>query len=822
LPVAGTGASRGRGEYDMPKQVIVRDKYTPAAYHVFTQADDNGTEWVRWTLGSPSRDFPDVLPLQQVVYGKVYEGKSFVAANTTGGDGPSGKSGTWTAYINHLWTMYYRKATDAGYLEWTIPAGHNRIQVMYNSWSNGSVIDFTLDGSTADLTVTSIDTAGITRVKEVVVATDADNGSERTFRITQDTTDTNLNSYIYGIRTFNTNAIGDPSTASSGRAVGHDMLTTVDNDDATYIVGNASGMYFKAEAGVSWQAMYRNTCELTMRWKPAAEEVYDWTGYGAHYNGYPFTITQTPTLKIDSVLVGESTSNGDMSDESEIPKGRLYSGDLISIIVQGNGVYDSGEHEEPEITIEQLFSSAGFKANMQIDWVGDADVSTLYSPSVLIPFEDTGTFVVPGDETEYDATADYSVAAQEMTYSPDSKPYKIRAESSASINEIVKSSISGKNKMYFKHDFSEFDGGMEPSSGDTWEFSAEVEIYKTVVDIETSDDLDSLNDSDVIANIVNDIDMTGAGSAIQCFRLNDELYIGNIAVDDIITGQSGASGTVLAITDTYNITVKLADAEMPFEGGEEIVEDPTQTTVVFSTAPYDGSVTTSWEPIEGFTGNIIGNGHKITNLTVHIPGLDNVGLFDALTGNIIVEDLRIEGDITGGSYVGLLAGDIDDTVSISKCAFIGTCTGETYVGGAYGDDEAGCNVDNCYCDVDITASGDYAGGFAASINGTVDACHASGDVTGVGDNVDGFCGAQDAGATVTGCKYLSDSHVVEADGVTGLTSEEMKQASSFDGWDFQDVWYEGTEYPELVVFRPSGNRNIFNQINPFFIFRQRG
>jgi hypothetical protein len=50
----------------------------------------------------------------------------------------------------------------------------------------------------------------------------------------------------------------------------------------------------------------------------------------------------------------------------------------------------------------------------------------------------------------------------------------------------------------------------------------------------------------------------------------------------------------------------------------------------------------------------------------------------------------------------------------------------------------------------------------------------------------------------------------------------MKQVSNFVGWDFDDVWYMGLNYPMLWAFRPSGNRNIFNQINPFFIFRQRG
>lgn len=57
----------------------------------------------------------------------------------------------------------------------------------------------------------------------------------------------------------------------------------------------------------------------------------------------------------------------------------------------------------------------------------------------------------------------------------------------------------------------------------------------------------------------------------------------------------------------------------------------------------------------------------------------------------------------------------------------------------------------------------------------------------------------------TNCYYDSEltpkSSIYE--GVTGCTTEQMKNQSTYEGWDFDNVWYmdESTGYPKLRVFK---------------------
>jgi hypothetical protein len=324
--------------------------------------------------------------------------------------------------------------------------------------------------------------------------------------------------------------------------------------------------------------------------------------------------------------------------------------------------------------------------------------------------------------------------------------------------------------------------------------------------------LDLLN---VDIEYLNDIDLDGYGSKFQCFRLNDELYIGGICVDDDITGVSGASGIVWAITDTYNITVKLADAEMPFEDGEEIVEDPVQTTVVFSTAPYDGSVVTSWVAAgqtstteNSFVASIDGKGFKTSNMAVFMPARFRQGLiaiFNSSGGiikNMWMEDCDVKCSSFGGWIAGLHADGTIEKCVVSNCTLTAYSTTTTSSGGIAGSLSYG-TVRDCYA-YNCTVVGENANVSdvvaRCSGDGTVTNCHSVGSTLSGDSNTRPCVGARLG--TITNCYYDKTLYGTTDDGsgVTGLTTEEMKQFANFDGWS-RDVWYMGLDYPMLWAFR---------------------
>jgi hypothetical protein len=326
----------------------------------------------------------------------------------------------------------------------------------------------------------------------------------------------------------------------------------------------------------------------------------------------------------------------------------------------------------------------------------------------------------------------------------------------------------------------------------------------------------------------NDIDLDGYGSKFQFFRLNDEVYIGGIYVGSDITGQSGASGTVWAITDTYNITVKLADAEMPFEGGEAIEEDPVETTVVFSTAPYDGSVVTSWIPAgqtatasNDFVASIDGKGFKTSNMAVFMPARIGQGLiaeFHSSTDtikNMWMEDCDVKCDRTGGWIVGFQVQATIEKCVVSNCTLTSYSTEHASSGGVVGWLYSGtvrdCYAYNCTVVGESTGISDVVG--RCRTTGVVTNCHSVGSTLSGGSYTRPCVG--DRAGTITNCYYDKTKYgsTADGDGVTGLTSEEMKQVSSFiyDA-SSNDAYSSDTEYSkgDIVKVETKGYMSLID------------
>jgi len=181
----------------------------------------------------------------------------------------------------------------------------------------------------------------------------------------------------------------------------------------------------------------------------------------------------------------------------------------------------------------------------------------------------------------------------------------------------------------------------------------------------------------------------------------------------------------------------------------------------------------------------------------------------------------------------------NDYGTITACYSTGSVSGDwgaSYLGGLCGGNSGA--IENCYATGNIIGNWftDYLGGLCGSNSGAIENCCAKGSVTGGNDSNDlgGFCGNNSAGmitncystgvitwgtnprniggfagrcGSIFNCYYLITSGPDNGCG-TPLTDSEMKQQSSFIGWDFidevlngsEDIWrmcVDGIEYPKL-------------------------
>lgn len=244
---------------------------------------------------------------------------------------------------------------------------------------------------------------------------------------------------------------------------------------------------------------------------------------------------------------------------------------------------------------------------------------------------------------------------------------------------------------------------------------------------------------------------------------------------------------------------------------------------------YLNSNSSGWTPIKDFTGKFDGKKHTIKGLWISLSSISNVGLFANIQGssynnkrasvsNLFVniskkgitgesrvggicgnlsygniENCMVTGDISGGQYVGGVVG-YSDYSSISQCASSGNIIAtNAEVGGILGGSYyKSCSIENCYSIANVKAEGSYNLD-AYGIGGSAENCYFAGTISGADINY-----VYPIGSYNTNSYY--DSEKTKISGKQGaLTTKEMKQQASFQGWDFDNIWtiQEGVDYPKL-------------------------
>ncbi len=237
-----------------------------------------------------------------------------------------------------------------------------------------------------------------------------------------------------------------------------------------------------------------------------------------------------------------------------------------------------------------------------------------------------------------------------------------------------------------------------------------------------------------------------------------------------------------------------------------------------------------------FTGRFDGQGHVISGLTINRGGENHVGLFGR-TFNATIANIGIDGGrVAGRDYVGGLVGyqtggSISQSWSsgaVSALSSSGEAGGlvgrlssgsivQSYAtgavnapwsaGGLVGYQDGG-SISQSWSSGAVSGTGTgnvYAGGLVGyQAGGSISQSWSSGAVsgtrtgTGTGTvSVGGLVGYRVGGTIAASYWDLGTSgrtqgvgNVGNAAGVTGLTTAEARNATSYVGWDFTDVWYQ--------------------------------
>ncbi len=164
-----------------------------------------------------------------------------------------------------------------------------------------------------------------------------------------------------------------------------------------------------------------------------------------------------------------------------------------------------------------------------------------------------------------------------------------------------------------------------------------------------------------------------------------------------------------------------------------------------------------WQPIGSeenpFKGKLDGNGHKISNLSIHKEKAYCVGFFgstdNAEIKNLIFEKVNI--DTINSTNVGAIAGRIDNNSQITNCNVSGNICGYSVIGGICGGNRYFSSVKNCIVNAEVSGI-ETVGGICAEnfANSLIKNCEINGKVYGDME-IGGIAGVNIMDSTIKNC-----------------------------------------------------------------------
>ncbi|MGL5838750.1 MAG: beta strand repeat-containing protein, partial [Sphingorhabdus sp.] len=305
--------------------------------------------------------------------------------------------------------------------------------------------------------------------------------------------------------------------------------------------------------------------------------------------------------------------------------------------------------------------------------------------------------------------------------------------------------------------------------------------------------ISNLNINRPLQRFVGLFGVTGMGSVVRNIRLQG----GHIAGENLVGGLVGSNSGSIVEAHAAGVTVR---------GGEIVGGLVGLNNDSITHAQATGSVT-GFQNIGGLVGlnnNIVGYVHATGTVT----GIRDIGgLAGTNRGQIF--HAYSAGVISGGSSgtnVGGLVGQNNGSIGITYAT--GPVSGGNDIGGLVGRNAGlGSSVFGSYATGTVVGASVVGGLVGSTDSGRISDTYATGAISG-SSNVGGLLGFNNA-TTVTNSYWDTQTTGQSTSaGGTGLTTAQMRQASSFAGWSMDtvggqnNVWriYEGNTAPLLKVF----------------------
>lgn len=285
----------------------------------------------------------------------------------------------------------------------------------------------------------------------------------------------------------------------------------------------------------------------------------------------------------------------------------------------------------------------------------------------------------------------------------------------------------------------------------------------------------------VLTNATNaNISYSTSNGKVTADITNGGFESGDVTLE-LKLAQAGSGSNVVSLTKTITIASKKMN-----EGGDGsktspyIVADGEQLAAMMTNAPSsyivlqnDIQLSKEWVMVGEFTGDLDGKGFTVTGLKINSTTA-NSGWVKTNKG--VIHDLKLVNvDITTTQSFGTIAGVNQGTIRNIEVSgkIVSTNTGDL-LGGIAGDNIIQGVIENCYVNLDMTASCGMAGGIAGRNKGTgngtiVRNCTSEGTLTVAGSKtrIAGIVGRGEGPDLIKGC-LSSMTITVTTSGANGV------------------------------------------------------
>lgn len=253
-------------------------------------------------------------------------------------------------------------------------------------------------------------------------------------------------------------------------------------------------------------------------------------------------------------------------------------------------------------------------------------------------------------------------------------------------------------------------------------------INITIGDTSASELLDVLPmdiSVNVLENVTNaNISYDSSNGKITTDITNGGFESGDITVE-LKLAQTGSGSNVVSLAKTITIASKrMNEGGDGSEASPYIVADGEQLAAMMTNAPSsyivlqnDILLSGEWLPVAEFTGDLDGKGYAVTGLKINATTASS-GFVKTNKG--IIHDLKFVGvDIITTQSFGTIAGINQGTIrDIEVSGKIASTHTSDLLGGIVGDNIAQGVIENCYVNLDMTATCGMVGGIAGRNKGT--------------------------------------------------------------------------------------------------------